>query len=126
MRRKTLSHGGYRLRTEKQILVCVRLLRNMRLVIAQSHDVACSVRQTIHRVRFLHLPEVPLRQIRQWFPSIPPQTPTRGDLRDRQLDGVRVGEQGVTIIGIGKGCPQLQILKLLLLGDSRSANEKIL
>jgi len=48
-----------------------------------------------------------------------------GDLRDRQLDSVRVGEQGVTITGIGKGGPQLQILKLLLLRDSRAANQEV-
>ena len=52
--------------------------------------------------------------------------PTCGDLRDRQLDGVRVGEQGFAITGIGKGCPQLQVLKLLLFGGNCPTNQKIL
>ena len=51
--------------------------------------------------------------------------PTCGDLRERQLDGIRVGEQGFTITGVGKRCPQLQILKLFLLRENRPANQKI-
>src|SRR5437667_9938704 len=47
------------------------------------------------------------------------------DLRERQLDGIRVGEQGFTITGVGKRCPQLQILTLLLLRDNRPANQKL-
>ena len=47
-------------------------------------------------------------------------------MREGQLDGIRMGQQSVTITCVGKGRPQLQILKLLLFGGNRAANKKIL
>jgi hypothetical protein len=51
--------------------------------------------------------------------------PASGDLRERQFDGIRMGQQSVTITCVGKGRPQLQVLKLLLFGGNRLANHKI-
>jgi hypothetical protein len=46
-------------------------------------------------------------------------------LRERQFDGIRIGQQSVTITCVGKGRPQLQFLKLFLFGGNRLANQKI-
>jgi hypothetical protein len=48
-----------------------------------------------------------------------------GDLGERQRDRVRMGEQGVTITGIGQRCAELQIFKLLLLRESSVANQNL-
>ncbi len=37
-----------------------------------------------------------------------------------------MGQQSVTVTSIGKGRPQLQVLKLLLFAGNRPANKKIL
>jgi hypothetical protein len=48
-----------------------------------------------------------------------------GNLRERQFDCIRMGQQSVTVASIAKGRPPLQVLKLLLFGGNRPANHKI-
>src|SRR5262249_3983756 len=53
------------------------------------------------------------------------KNPASCDLRDRQFDGIRMGQQSVTITCVGKRRPPLQVFKLLLFGGKRLANQKI-
>jgi hypothetical protein len=50
---------------------------------------------------------------------------TCGDLRGRDGDGVRVGEEGVAVTEIGEPGAQLQGFEQLLFGGNGGANEEI-